>query len=245
MPRNAVYGAAWAASSVGWDRPAPRREATLRRVSTDSVAAPALERSWWLRAPAVLVAPTAVFASLRDESAEAVEARQEPLAAIAGLAGIAGVLGTPVARHLLNDASMSVALIPVWAFLGGAVYALAVCWLGGGLLWGASRRLGGLGSWQRSRHVIALAAAPLALSLVVFWPVRILVYGQDLFRTGGDDYGRGDTIFGAIFIAFLVWTGVLLLLGVRAVHGWTWARAAGAVALAVAFPALVVLASLF
>ena len=63
---------------------------------------PALERSWWLRAPAVLVAPRAVFVSLRDESDEAVEARQEPLVAFAGLAGIARVLGTPVARQLLR-----------------------------------------------------------------------------------------------------------------------------------------------
>jgi hypothetical protein len=30
---------------------------------------------------------------------------------------------------------------------------------------------------------------------------------------------------------------------VRAVHGWTWARALGAVALAAAFPALIVLAT--
>jgi hypothetical protein len=191
----------------------------------------------------VLAAPTAVFASLRDESEEATEARQEPITAIAGLAGIAGVLGTPVARHLLNDGSMSVALIPVWAFIGGVAYALAIYWIGGGLLSRASRRLGGLGSWQRSRHVLALAAAPLALSLLTFWPVRILVYGQDLFRTGGNDYGRGDTIFGAVFIGFLVWSALLLLVGVRAVHGWTWARAAGAVALASVFPALIVLAT--
>jgi hypothetical protein len=204
---------------------------------------PALERSWWLRSPAVLVAPTAVFASLRDDSEQAVEARQEPITAIAGMAGIAGVLGTPVARHLLNDADVSVALIPVWAFFGGAVYALAIYWLGGGLLAGASRRLGGLGSWRRSRHVLALASAPLALSLVTLWPVRILVYGEDLFRTGGNDYGRGDTIFGALFIACFAWSGVLVLIGERAVHGWTWARAAGAVALAAAFPALVVLAT--
>ena len=80
---------------------------------------------WWLRAIAVLVAPRAVFVALRDETREAVEARQEPIAAIAGLAGIAGVLGTPVARQLLNDASFSNALIPVWAFFGGVVYALA------------------------------------------------------------------------------------------------------------------------
>jgi hypothetical protein len=40
-----------------------------------TVATSRLERSWWLRAPAVLVAPQAVFASLRDESVEAIEAR--------------------------------------------------------------------------------------------------------------------------------------------------------------------------
>jgi hypothetical protein len=212
-------------------------------LSTDAVREPALERSWWLRAFAVLVAPTAVFASLRDEAPEVAESREEPVTAIAGIAGVAGVLGTPVARHLLNDSEMSVALIPVWAFIGGIVYALAVYWIGGGLLYRALRRLGGLGSWQRSRHVLALAAAPLALSLVTLWPVRIAVYGENLFRTGGDDYGRGDTIFGWIFYAFFIWSGLLLLVGVRAVHGWTWIRAGGAVALAALFPALIVLAT--
>ena len=212
-------------------------------MSTDVATAPARERNWWLRAPAVLVAPTAVFASLRDDSPEAIEARQEPITAIAGLAGIAGVLGSPVARTLLNDSTFSLALIPVWAFIGGVLYALAVYWIGGGLLFGASRRLGSLGSWRRSRHVVALAAAPLALSLLTLWPVRILVYGENLFRTGGDDYGRGDAIFGALFFACFAWSGLLLLIGVRAVHGWTWGRAAGAVALAVAFPALLVLAT--
>src|SRR5262249_56215393 len=84
-----------------------------------------VERRWWRRAPAVLVAPRAVFVSLRDESTDALDQRQEPLTAIAGLAGIAGVLGTPVARHLLNDGSISPSLIPVWAFFGGVVYGLA------------------------------------------------------------------------------------------------------------------------
>ena len=77
---------------------------TVMAATADTARDSALERSWWLRAPAVLVAPRAVFVSLRDESEEAVEARQEPLTAIVGLAGIAGVLATPVARHLLNDA---------------------------------------------------------------------------------------------------------------------------------------------
>lgn len=211
-------------------------------MSVDIAPAPALERNWWLRAPAVLVAPRAVFASLRDES-EGTEARQEPIAAITALAGIAVVLVSPTFRRMLNDGSVSLALIPVLAFISGSLYAVAVFWLGGGLLYGAARRLGSEGSWRRSRHVLALAATPLALSLLTFWPVRIAVYGQDLFRTGGDDYGRGDAIFGGIYLGFVAWSVLLLVIGVRAVHGWTWGRAAAAVALAAAFPALIVLAT--
>ena len=213
-------------------------------MSSEAAQAPtALPRSWWLRAPAVLVAPRAVFVSLRDESNADVEARQEPIIAVAGLAGIAGVLGTPVARTLLNDSSVTVSLIPVWAFFGGVVYALAIYWLGGGLLFGASRRLGGLGSWRRSRQLLALSSAPLALSLFTFWPVRLAVYGQDYFRTGGNDYGRGDAIFGAIFFAIIAWCACLLVVGVRSVHGWTLARSLGAVALALVVPALIVAAT--
>jgi hypothetical protein len=212
-------------------------------VSSEAVRGPSAERTWWLRAPAVLVAPRAVFVSLRDESDDAVEERQEPIIAVIGLAGIGAVLGTPVARQLLNDASMSVALIPVWAFVGGVVYALASYWIGGALLFGASRRLGSTGSWRRSRQVLALASAPLALSLFTFWPVRIAVYGEDLFRTGGNDFGREDAIFGVIFYAMAAWSFLLLLVGIRAVHGWTYARALAAVAIAAVVPVLIVLAS--
>jgi hypothetical protein len=212
-------------------------------MAVETARASALERSWWLRAPAVLVAPRAVFISLRDESEAAVEARQEPLLAIAGLAGIAGVLSTPVARQLLNDASFSVSLIPVWAFLGGMLYALAVYWLGGGLLYGAARRLGGLGSYRRSRSMLALSAAPLALSLLTLWPLRILIYGQDLFRTGGTDWGPGDRIFGGLVYFAFAWSAVLVLVGVRSVHGWSWGRSLATVALAAALPVLLVLSS--
>ena len=205
--------------------------------------ASAFERSWWLRAPAVLVAPRAVFASLRDDSEEAVEARQEPLTAIAALAGIAAVLGTPVARQLLNDFSFSVSLIPVWAFFGGVVYAVAVYWLGGGLLYGAARRFGSLGSYRRARHLLTLAAMPLALALFTLWPVRIAVYGQDLFRTGGYDYGTGDRIFGGLLYFAFAWSAILLIVGVRSVHGWSWARSLATVGLAAALPALIVFAT--
>ena len=212
-------------------------------MSTDIAPAPALERTWWLRAPAVLVAPRAVFASLREDSDESAEPRQEPVITIASLAGISVVLCSRAFRQMLNDGSVSLVIVPVLAFIAGTIYAAAVYWLGGGLLYGASRRLGGLGSYRRSRHVLALAAAPLALSLLTFWPIRIAVYGQDLFRTGGDDYGRGDAIFGGIYLGLTAWTAWLLLVGVRTVHGWPWGRAAAAVVLAAGFPALIILAA--
>lgn len=211
--------------------------------TADTPPGSALERSWWLRAPAVLVAPRAVFASLRDETEAGVESRQEPLTAIAGLAGISAVLGTPIARQLLNDGSFSVSLIPVWAFFGGVVYAVAVYWLGGGLLYGAARRFGGLGSYRRGRHVLTLSATPLALALLTLWPIRIAIYGQDLFRTGGTDWGPGDRIFGGLLYFAFAWSAVLLVIGVRSVHGWSWGRSLGTVGLAAALPALIVLAA--
>src|SRR4051794_169005 len=199
--------------------------------------------SWWKRAPLVLVAPRPVFFALRDESVEDAEDRQEPLAALIALAGISVVLISPTFRRMLNDPQVSLVLVPVLAFISGALYAVAVSWLGGGLLFGAGRRLGSLGTYRRARHVVELASAPLALSLLVFWPVRIAVYGRDLFRTGGDDFGRGDAIFGGIYLGFVAWSALLLLIGVRAVHGWGGGRTAAAVALAAAFPALIVAAT--
>jgi len=184
-----------------------------------------------------------VFIALRDESVEEAEERQEPLAALMALAGISVVLVSPAFRQMMNTGGVDLILVIVLAFIAGVLYAVATAWLGGGLLFGAARRLGGLGSYRRARQTVELASAPLALALVTFWPVRFAVYGTDLFRTGGDDYGRGDGIFGGVFLGFVAWSVILLLLGVRATHGWGWGRSAAAVALAAAFPALVVAAS--
>jgi hypothetical protein len=190
----------------------------------------------------VLVAPRAVFVALRDESEEAVEARQEVITALVGLAGIAAVLATPVARSMLNDGS-SWLIVPIWAFLGGSFYGLAVYWLGGGLLFGAARRLGSLGTYRRARHVLALSGAPLVLSLFVLWPIRIAMYGEWFFRTGGNDYGTGDRVFNVLVVATFAWCAVLLVIGVRAVHGWGWGRTLATVGLAAAVPVVLVLAT--
>src|SRR4051794_27856647 len=197
IPRNPVYGAAavtWAVSSGS-----TTREATLRPVAVEVTPEPLADRTWWLRAPLVLVAPRPIFAALREDDEDASDARQEPLVTIAVLAGIAVVLASPTFRRMLNDPSVDLVLVPVLAFIAGSLYAVATYWLGGGLLYGATRRLGSLGDYRRSRQLLALASTPLALALVVFWPIRIAVYGENLFRTGGDDYGRGDAVFGGIF----------------------------------------------
>jgi hypothetical protein len=199
--------------------------------------------NWWKRAPLVLIAPRPVFVALRDESVEDAEARQEPIFAVVCLAGIGTVLAAPTFRRMLNDGSVDTILIPVLAFITGVLYAVAVTWLGGGLVFYSARRLGSLGTYRRARHVVSLASAPLALALVTFWPVRIALYGTDLFRTGGDDYGRGDSIFGGIFLGFVAWSLLLLIVGVRSVHGWSLARAVGAVALSLVVPALIVAAT--
>jgi hypothetical protein len=209
-------------------------------VNAASEQTPSLQREWWLRALAVFQSPQAVFAAMRDDSPRAAQARQEPLVAFVFLAGMAGVLSTSLAGWLLDDGNLDGLDMAVWTFLGGAAYGGTVYWLGGALLYAASLSLGGHGSYRRARHLLGYAAAPLALSLLLVWPVRIAVYGEDVFRTGGSDAGAGDKLFEALSLGFGAWALVLLVMGVRAVHGWPWLRALAAVLLAAAPVGLVV-----
>jgi hypothetical protein len=88
--------------------------------------------------------------------------------------------------------------------------------------------------------VLAYAAAPLVLLLVFVWPVRLAVYGGDVFRSGGGDTGVGDTVFEVLALAFGAWSFALLVIGTRAVHGWSLARAVATVVLAAGLAALLV-----
>jgi hypothetical protein len=199
-------------------------------------------RDWWLRTLLVLQRPRPVFAALRDDSREAAGDRSEQVLLVVLLAGIATVLATGTAAHLNDDGSYSAILIAIWAFFAGSVYGLFGYYLFGAVLHGGVKALGSQGSYRRSRHVLAFALVPVALSLVA-WPVKLALYGGDWFRTGGGDTGGGGLAFDLIQLVFFVWAVVLLVVGVRAVHGWTWARASAACALAVVVP--VVLAVLF
>jgi hypothetical protein len=198
-------------------------------------------RDWWLRTVLVLQAPRPVVVALREDSSEATSARSEQVLLVVWLAGIASVLSTPTAARLMDDHEYDGLLVAVWAFLAGGLYGGVAYWVFGAFLYGGVRALGSQGSYRRSRHVLAFASVPLALSLVL-WPVKLALYGADVFHEGGADAGAGGVIFVVLGLGFLLWTVGLLVLGVRAVHGWSWARAAAAVATAAAMPVLVWLA---
>jgi hypothetical protein len=189
------------------------------------------ERQWWLRTLAIFQSPRAVFAALRDDSEEQAAARQEPVLALVFLAGIAGVLSARETGRLLDYREIDAVLVAVVTFLSGGIYAFVTYWLGGALLHLGIRAAGGEGSYRRSRHVLAFAAAPLALSLLLVWPLRLAVYGGDSFRAGGADEGAGYWIFTGISIGFAAWAFVLLVLGVSVVQRWTLGRAAVSIAL--------------
>jgi hypothetical protein len=200
------------------------------------------EKAWFLRALSVLLSPRPVFAGLRDDSDDAAEVRQDAAGAIVWLAGIAGVLATTVASTLLDDPARDWVVLAVWAFLAGGLYGFAYYFVIGKVLHVALRKLGSRGSFRRARHLLGFAAAPVALALVLYWPVRIAIYGEDLFQYDGMDGNAAGTVFAWVFYAFVLWGIVLLVIGVRVVHGWSWARSLAGVALTVAIAAALAVA---
>ena len=194
--------------------------------------AESLERSWWLRSLLVLQAPRPVFAALRDDSDEAAGARQEPVVLLTAFAGIATILASGVAGDLLDDPEFDALLVAFWVIFAGAAEAFAAYWIGGAVVHLVLRGLGASGAARRTRHVLAFAAAPLALSLFVLWPVRLAAFGSDLFHDGGADTGAADAAFQIGEVLFGVWAVALLVLGVRVVHGWSWGRSLGGCVLA-------------
>jgi hypothetical protein len=199
------------------------------------------ERAWWLRTLAVFQSPHAVFVALRDDSEPDAAARQEPVLALVLLAGIAGVLLAGSTRKLLDQdlVDNSLLVLAVLLFFTGGIYGAASYWLAGGLLHTGIRGAGGRGTYRTSRHILAFAAAPLVLTLLAVWPVRLAVYGSDLFRSGGSDEGLGDWIFTGVTAAFVLWSLALLALGISVVNRWTFMR--GVVALALTSILLVLL----
>ena len=170
--------------------------------------------------------PREVFAGLRDDSDETARARSEAVLALVLLTGIAGVLWTPVAGTILNDVTLDWVDVAVWAFIGGGIYAITLYFLGGLVLQWLARAAGWI-SYRQARHLLAFAAAPVALSLFLVFPVRLIVYGEDVFRTGGSDRGAGAWALSGAELVFVAWALVLLAYGLRIVLSKSSSSSAG------------------
>jgi hypothetical protein len=197
-------------------------------------------RAWWLRVPAVLLSPRPVFFALREDDDDDVAARSEPLLLVVWMAGIAAVLATPTAADLLDQPEYDTILLAIWAFVAGGLYGFVGYFvIGLALLFGV-RLLGSLGDFRRARQTVGFALVPLAASLLLLLPLRLALYGGDTFRAGGADEGTGENALLVLQLAFAAWSLVLLVIGVRVVHGWSWPRTLGAVAAAIALLAAIV-----
>jgi hypothetical protein len=201
--------------------------------------APDSQRAWWLRAVMVLQAPGPVFAALRDDSPEAEDARSEPVTALVFLAGIAGVLLAPRFGRLYDDYALDGLDVLVIVIFAGSIYGFFSFYVLGWTLSLGIRAVGSEARARRCRHLLAFASAPLALSLLIVWPLRLALYGGDLFREGGSDSGVLGEALSWLCIAAALWFLALLVYGVRTVQQSSWVRAVGASAFAVGLVALV------
>ena len=89
-------------------------------------------------------------------------------------------------------------LVAVWAFLGGGLYGVRRrTGRSAGSSTAACARSARAARYRRARHLLAFAAVPVALSLAL-WPVKLALFGGDLFRSGGSDAGAGGDVFDAL-----------------------------------------------
>ena len=139
------------------------------------------------------------------------------------LAGLFAVLSTQRFGSLLDEPEVDGVSLAVFAFLGAGAYAFV-----GLFLLGAALKLGSGAPARLARHVVAYAAAPLALAVLVLWPLRLSAYGGDVFRSGGADAGPDGTAFGLAEFGVALWSLSLLVTGARYALDLSWARAAAA-----------------
>jgi hypothetical protein len=198
------------------------------------------ERAWWLRVPAVLLSPRPVFFALREDDPDDVAARSEPILLLIWLAGAASVLASPTAGGLLDNPEYDAAVFAVWTFIAGGIYGVVGYFVVGFAVYFGATLLGSEGDFRRERQIVAFASVPLALSFLVLLPVRLALYGGDTFREGGADEGAGEAALLALQLGFAAWSVGLLVVGVRAVHGWNWPRSLAAVGAGVALLAAIV-----
>ena len=211
-----------------------------------AIAGEAASREWWRRVPRVVTAPRTVFAALAETDDTDVDARSEPVLAITILAGMACILLTPAWGTVMDDPTVDALVLVVVTFIGGLFYGAAGYFLLGLALWLGARAVGVDSPFKIARQIVAFAALPLALALVVLVPAIAIGFGSDWFRTGGSDEGAGRVVVTALGLAFVAWSTALVALGLRTTLRLPWRGVAGALLLAgVLVAAFAVLPSVF
>ena len=192
----------------------------------------------------VLVSPRAVFSALRDDRDESAEARQEPMIAILFLAGLSVFFASRTAGSLYDNPDFDPILVAVEAIVTVPIAGVQNYWLGGLAVHLGLRGAGAGNSYRQARHLVGLAQVPLALALLTVFPLRLAVFGSDMFRSGGADGGIGGHVFDALNLVFLAWSIALLVIGARTIWSFSWPRTLRALALSLvvfgAFAALVI-----
>jgi hypothetical protein len=178
------------------------------------------EREWWLRAALVLWDPRSVFTAMRAGGADQ---RQDVVVVLTVLAGLLAVLSTPWFADLLDDPEVDGFSVAAFAFVAAVSYAFI-----GYFLLAAALKLASAADYRLARHVVAYSAAPLALGALVLWPLRLAMYGDDLFRSGGSDGGVDGTAFALAELGLALWALALLVCGARYALRLPWPRAAAA-----------------
>jgi len=187
-----------------------------------------------------------VFAALAETDDTDVDARSEPVLAITILAGMACILLTPAWGTVMDDPTVDALVLVVVTFIGGLFYGAAGYFLLGLALWLGARAVGVDPPFKIARQIVAFAALPLALALVVLVPAIAIGFGSDWFRTGGSDEGAGRVVVTALGLAFVAWSTALVALGLRTTLRLPWRGVAGALLLAgVLVAAFAVLPSVF
>lgn len=214
------------------DEPIKPARAADARADLRADEAQAHARAWWRRVPRVATAPREVFGALAETDDLDVDARAEPVLAITILAGMAGILLTPAWSTLLDDPSVDPLVVAVVTFVGGLFYGAAGYFLIGLAVWLGARGVGVDAPFRIARQVVAFAAIPLAVSLVVLVPVILIGFGGDWFRSGGADEGTARWLVTGLGLAAVAWSLVLLAVGLRAAFRLPWRGVVGALALA-------------
>ncbi|HKY25139.1 MAG TPA: YIP1 family protein [Gaiella sp.] len=192
----------------------------------------AASREWWRRVPRIVTAPRPVFAALAETDDVDVDARAEPVLALTILGGMAAMLLAP-GWNVMDDWTVDWLVVAVVTFIGALFYGAAGYFLLGLALWLGAKAVGVEAPFKIARQVVAFAALPLVLSLVVVLPTILIGYGEDWFRSGGaDDAGDGRTIVTAIGLAFVAWSLVLVGIGLRTTFRLPWRGVVGALLLA-------------